>query len=360
MTAVELAWLGCDLKSGRIAEELRSLAQAQPAARHLGAVTSTSFTMPLAQAPREWESATDPGRTLLVAVDTATGQIVWSGITLVRKGGSSDTLQLSAATPEAYLGRRYPGSYSAAGADVSTIMAALATPAITDGPPIVLDTVTSGTVMDYATADGDDKTVLSQLQTLAGMAGAPDFTIDTVWANAAHSAVQLVLRIHPAIGVQLPSPEAVFDLPGNIASYELSESYEDGRGATETIATGEGEGTTRAVSDPQVATALISGGWCRWDYRFSPGSGITAASQLNAHAADALTLMQTGTRAWTVDAAASAAPRLVRDWGLGDNVRVQIRTSPRHPNGIDFVARAYGWELDPGADRLSPILLEDA
>jgi hypothetical protein len=359
MAAVELAWLACDLRTGRVAEELRSLKQTQPLTRRLGAVTSTSFEMSLAGAPEEWESATDPGRTLLVAVDSATGLIVWSGITLTREGGASDTLRLAAAVPEAYLGRRYPGTYSATGTDITTVMAALATPAITDGPPIILDTVLSATTIDYATADGDDKTVLSQLQTLAGMAGAPEFTIDTAWADAAQTTVQLVLRIRPTIGSQLDPPEATFDLPGNISDYVLSESYEDGRGATEVLATGEGEGSTRALSDVQTASALILGGWCRWSYRFSPGTGITSKSQLNAHATDALGFMQTGTRAWTVDASASAAPRLARDWALGDNVRVQIVTSPRHPAGTDLVARAYGWELDPTADRLSPILLED-
>jgi hypothetical protein len=357
---VELAWLACDLKSGRVAEELRSLTPSQVIGRRLVGVTSTTFGMSISGAPREWESATDPGRTLLVAVDTATSQPIWSGITLTRKGGSSDQLQLAAATPECYLGRRYPGSYTAAATDLSSIMAALVTPALTDGPPLVLDTVASGTTMDYATADGDDKTVLSQVQTLAGMAGAPELTIDTVWADAAQTQVQLVTRIHPAIGTQLPQPEAVFDMPGNITEYELTESFEDGKGATEVLATGEGEGTTRALSTPQVASALILGGWCRWDYRTSPGTGITSTTQLNAHAAEALALMQTGTRSWTVSAAASASPHVGSDWGLGDNVRVQIVTSPRHPLGIDRVARAYGWDLDPGANRLSPILLEDS
>ncbi|MFD9124362.1 hypothetical protein [Kitasatospora sp. NPDC059571] len=358
MAAVELAWLACDLKSGRVAEEL-DLAPTQVVGRRLGGITSTGFNLALSGAPPEWEAATDPGRTLAVAVDKATGLIVWSGITLTRKGGASDLLQLAAATPECYLGRRYPGAYTAAGADLSTIMAALVAPAATDGPPLVLDTTVCGTTADYSTADGDDKTILSQLQTLAGMAGAPEMTIDTVWADAAQTAVQLAVRIKPAVGAQSATPEAVFDLPGCISDYSLTESYEDGHGATEVLATGEGEGSTRALSDLQTASALILGGYCRWSYRWSPGSGITSKAQLNAHATDALGLMQTGTKSWTVDATASAAPRLGRDWGLGDSVRIQIVSSPRHPAGTEKVARAYGWDLDPGADRVSPILLEE-
>jgi hypothetical protein len=108
----------------------------------------------------------------------------------------------------------------------------------------------------------------------------------------------------------------------------------------------------------QTAAGLILGGWCRWSYRWSPGTGITSKAQLNAHASQELALLQTGARAWTVDAVASVAPRLARDWGLGDSVRVSIESSPRHPSGADVVARAYGWTLDPEADRLSPILLD--
>ncbi|RPE27274.1 hypothetical protein [Kitasatospora cineracea] len=355
---MRLTYLACDLRTGRVAEDLVALRPTQPLTRHLGAVTSGQFSLGLAGAPPEWEAATDPGRTVLVGVDPDTAQIAWSGITLTRRGGSSSILQLGAATPEAYLGRRYPGTYSATGADRSTVMAALVAAVAADGPPLAIDSTASGQSMDYASADGDDRTVLSQLQTISGM-GSPEFTVDTVWADAAQSAIQFVLRIRPAIGVQPAAPEAVFDMPGCITDYELAESYEDGKGATEVIATGEGEGTTRALSPPQSATALILGGWCRWQYRYAPGSGITSTSQLSVHAATALAQMRTGTRAWSVTAAASAAPRIGRDWGLGDNVRVQITRSPRHPSGAEVVARAYGWALDPEADQVSPILLED-
>jgi hypothetical protein len=39
-------------------------------------------------------------------------------------------------------------------------------------------------------------------------------------------------------------------------------------------------------------------------------------------------------------------------------VRLQITTSPRHPNGAAVVARNYGWDLDPGANTITPILVE--
>jgi hypothetical protein len=151
----------------------------------------------------------------------------------------------------------------------------------------------------------------------------------------------------------------VFDFPGCVATYTLSESYEQGKGATVVLARGEGEGTSRLTSTPHVATALIAAGWPRWEYRYTPATGVTDPDQLNAHAAKSLALMQQGAQVWSIEAVASKAPRLGPDWGLGDSVRLAVSTSPRHPRGADVVARCWAWELDPGADRIRPILVED-
>lgn len=359
MAAVELAWYGCDLRSGRIAEELRALRPDQALSRRLGASTSTTFTLALDGAPGGWEAATDPGRTLLVAVDTTTGQPVWSGITLIRPGGSDPTVKLTAATPEVYLDRRYPGGYATTATDQTTVMAALATTALTSGPPLILDTVESGTVIDYTMADSQDRTILSGLQEVVAMAGAPEWTVDTVWADAAQTAFQLVLRIRPTIGRITSLPAAIFDLPGCISSYTLTESYERGKGATQVIARGEQADGVRATSTVHTATDLIAGGWALWEDRYTPASGITDTTQLDRHAAQTLALTGTGSRAWALEAVASQAPRLGLDWSLGDSVGLQIATSPRHPSGIQTTARAYAWSLDAAADKLTPTLLED-
>ncbi|MFG3050315.1 hypothetical protein ACGFZP_05075 [Kitasatospora sp. NPDC048239] len=354
-----LSWYACDLRTGAVVEELLALAPTQPLQRRLGAATSCSFALALAGAPLEWESATDQGRTMLVATDTASGQPVWPGLTLVREGGSDPVLDLAAASPEAYLDRRYPGDYSATATDATTVMAALAAPLLSGGPPFVLDTALSGLLIDYAIADTEDKTVLSCLQEIAAMAGAPEWTIDAVWADAAQTRFQLVLRIRPTIGVQSTNPGAVFDLPGCISRYRLTESYERGRGATRVIARGEQTAGGRATSMVHTNTVLTAAGWPLWEHRWTPAAGLADAGQLERHAAEALALMGTGSRAWSLEAAASVAPRLGADWGLGDSVHVVIDFSPRHPRGAEAVARAYAWTLDPGADRVSPILLED-
>lgn len=354
----ELAWYACDLRSGGIIEELRSLKPSQALSRRLGTHTTCSFDLTLAGAPAEWVSATAQGRIMLVAVDTATDIPIWSGVLLTRDGGSAQSLQLGAATLERYLDSRYTGGQTLVQQDQATVVTSLVTPALTYGPPFVIDAPATGVLMDYIVLDSDDRTVLSCLQEIMGAQGGPEWTIDVAWADASHTGFVLPLRVRPAIGSQSPQPEGTFDFPGCISQYSLSESYEQGKGATTILARGEGEGASRLSSSTYEATDLITNGWARWVYRFTPATGITDPNQLNGHAAQALNLMKTGAAVWTAEATASRAPRLGRDWALGDTVRVTVQASPRHPSGVDTVARAWAWELDPAADRVRPILVE--
>ncbi|MGW4803011.1 hypothetical protein [Kitasatospora sp. NPDC004272] len=355
-----LTWLAVDLASGRIAEDLPALTLSPPLSRRLGASTSSTFALSMAGAPPEWTAATDPGRTALVAVDPATSLPIWSGAVLPRTGGSGPTVRLAAATMEAYLDRRYPGAVQATATDISTVMQQVATPALTQGPALALDVTASGTLTDYAVLDSDDKSIGSCLGELAGLDGAPEWTVDTVWADAGQTAVQWVLRIRPTIGVQLAPPGAWFDFPGCVSDYSLTESYENGRGATSVLARGEADGSYRITSAPHVATDLLTAGWPLWEHRYQPASGIQTTGQLDAHATAALALLGTGSRAWTVEAVASQAPRLGSDWGLGDSIALHVESSPRHPQGTEVWARVYGWDLDPAQDKVTPILLEGA
>lgn len=358
MPALELTWYGCDLRTGRISEELAAIT-AQTLSRKLGAATSTTVDLALDGAPAEWESATDPGRTMLVAVDTLSSTPIWAGIVWTRQGGSDSNVQLGVGSPEGYLDRRYPGTYSATQADASTVIADLAAPILTQGLPVSWDTTASGLLIDYVSVDTDDKTIVSSIQTISAMEGAPEWTIDVVWGDAAHTMFALVMRIRPTIGTT-SSPQAVLDMPGCISSYSLTESYEQGKGATVVQASGDGEGDARLQSDVYTADDLIAAGWPRYVHRYSPGTGITDVDQLNAHAARTLDLLRGGARAWTVQAATSAAPRLGTDWVLGDSVGIEIApgVSRRHPRGISTTGRAYGWDLNVGGDSVSPILLE--
>ncbi|MFG3586629.1 hypothetical protein [Streptomyces sp. NPDC047990] len=357
-TPYELAWYGCDLRSGGILEDLRSLKPSGTLPRKLGDAATAQFELGLAGAPPDWENATMPGQSILVAVDIATDAPVWAGIPLPRGGGSANTVTLGAATMEHYLSRRYPGTQTLIGTDQAAVISALATPALSGGPPIVIDAPATGVVMDYLSADGDDKHILSCLQEIMALDGGPEWTIDVVW-NAQHSGFQFPLRVRPKIGVQSATP-VVFDFPGAVSSYTLDESYEDGKGATDVLARGEGEGESRLTSSPHAATALLAAGRTRWEYRYTPATGVTDPDQLDSHAAQTLGVMAEGAQVWSIEAVASIAPRLGSGWTLGDTIRLAVERSPRHPAGVDAVARCWAWELDPGADRVRPILVEES
>ncbi|KIZ16826.1 hypothetical protein [Streptomyces natalensis] len=353
-----LAWYGCDLRTGGIVEDLRALKPTGALTRKLGDATTLQFELALSGAPSGWEEATVPGQSAYVAVDTATDTPIWAGVALTRASGSTQTVQLGAATLERYLDSRYPGTQTLLATDQAAVVSALVTPALTAGPPITLDAPGTGVTMNYLTQDGDDKTILSCLKELMGLEGGPEWTIDVTW-NSDHSGFQFPLRVRSAIGTQVATPEGTFDFPGCVSNYTLTESYEDGKGATVVTARGEGEGSSRLTSAAHEATALLAAGWPRWEYRYTPAAGVTDPDQLEAHATQSLALMQQGAQVWNIEAVASRAPRLGRDWSLGDTVRLAVEHSPRHPQGTDIAARCWSWELDPGADRVRPIIVEE-
>lgn len=356
---MELDWYGCDLRTGQIIEDLPSLKPSGALSKQLGRPTSTSFDLGLAGAGSDWQAATNQGRTMLVGVDRYTNIPVWAGIVLTRERGTAQSVALGAATPEAYLDRRYTSTQTLIQQDQAAVITSLMTAPLSQGPPFVMDAPSTGVLMDFTSLDSDDKTALSAMQEVMALDGGPEWTIDVTWSDAAQSGFSLPVRVRPTIGSQAAEPEAVFDFPGCVSTYTLTESYEQGKGATVVTARGEGEGDARLSSSAQIATALETGGWPRYVYRYTPASGITDPDQLTAHAIKSLAVIQTGAAVWQAEAVASRAPRLGRDWGIGDLVRLSIATSPGHPDGAEVVARAWAWELDPGSDTVRPILVEE-
>lgn len=355
---IELAWFGCDLATGNITEDLRSVKPSGPLARRLGDATTLQMELTVAGAPKGWDAATAPGRSMLVAVDEGTDQPIWAGVVLPRERGSAPAATIGLATPERYLDSRFPGTVRLFGADQADVVTALVTPALTSGIPLVLDAPPTGVPMDFEVEDGDDRSTLSCLQEIMALEAGPEWTIDVEW-NAGRNGFVLPLRVRPAIGVQTPEPEGTFDYPGCVSSYSLAESYEQGKGATRVRARGEGEGVSRLTSPPMDATGLLAAGWPLWEHRYTPATGLTDPDQLTGHAARAVALMGQGAQVWTLDAVASKSPRLGREWALGDSVRLTVESSPGHPNGADITARAWAWELDPDADTVRPILVQE-
>jgi hypothetical protein len=365
-----ITWLGCDLVTGRIVEELPDLATQGSLGGLLGAYTSTALRLPIplggyGAPPRNWEAATEPGRSLIVAV--LNGQPVWGGIVLVRKGGTEATVDLGCVSVEGYLDRRYVGDHDWVDVDEASVIAAgLVGDANVEGIGLVVDAPATGTLRERTYLDQDDKSVYSALRELMGVEDGPEWTVALSWTDTTQTAVAKTVRVRSRIGYASGSPTAVFTtgtasavlsaVGSSEARYTYSEDYSSGSGANHVVATSSGEGDTRPQSYPARDTTLLAAGWPRYEHRYSPSTSITDETVLDAHAAASLAILARGAKILTITARADAYPVLGTDWAIGDDIGYDL-TGHRHPTGITGVARAIGWDLDPAAGTITPILL---
>ena len=365
-----ITWLGCDLVTGQIVEELPELAPTGVISSRLATYTSAQFNLPIPLSghgapPRDWLTATEPGRSMVVAV--LSGRPVWAGIVLTRNGGTSATADLACASLESYLDRRYVGDHTWTAQDEASVIAAgLVGDANVEGIDFLLDAPATGTERDRSYADQDDKTVYSALRELAGVIDGPEWTVVLDWSDATQTAITKTVRVRKRIGFASTTPDAVFTTGSaaavlssagvSDARYTYGEDYSSGSGANHVVATSSGEGDTRPQSAPARDETLLAGGWPRWEQRFSPSSSITTQSVLDDHAEAALALMSRGAQTLTIAARADVYPVLGTDWNVGDDIGHDL-AGHRHPSGFLGVARAIGWDLDPVAGTVSPILL---
>lgn len=368
MTVV--SWYGCDLVTGQIVERLPDLVASGPLRSLLGAYSSASLRLPIplgghGAPPLGWLGATQPGRSMIVAV--LGGQPVWAGIVLTRSAGTEAVATLACMSIEGYLDRRFVGDHTWTAQDeVSVIAAGLLADADTEGIGLLVDADATGTLRDRAYLDQDDKTIYSALRELMGVDGGPEWTVRLAWADEQRRAITKTVLVRSRIGYvsiaatptrPTGSTNAVFSSIGaSSARYDYDEDWTSSSGATQVVATSTGSGTSRPQSSPARAEDLLASGWPRWERRFTPSTSISDIGTLDAHAAAALALMRGGARTLTLTAVADATPRLGVDWWLGDDVGYKL-TGHRHPTGLTGFARAVGWELDPAAGTVSPILL---
>lgn len=367
--ATVVTWLGCDLVTGRVIEELPDLVPSGPISSVLGAYTSAAFELPIplgghGKPPKAWAAATEPGRTMLVAV--LGEKPIWAGIVLTRVGGIAATVNLSCMTPEGYLDRRFVGDHEWVSEDEASVIAAgLIDDAQTEGIGFTVDAPSTGTTRDRTYADQDDKTVYSTLRELMGVIEGPEWTVALDWTDATQTAVEKIVRVRKRIGFASATPDSVFTTGSasavvasagvSEARYALSEDYRSGRGANHIVATSSGEGESRPQSTPARDEARIAAGWPRWEHRYSPSSSITEIETLDAHAQKALGIMGAGARTLAITARADVYPVLSKDWTVGDDIGHDL-VGHRHPGGLSGVARAIGWELDAVAGLVVPIL----
>jgi len=354
---LDLTWLGCDLTTGKIIEELPELAPSGPISSVLATATSAAFVLPIPAAPQDWPSATLPGRTMIVAV--LAGTPIWAGPVLTTKAGTSPTADISCVSIEGYLDRRYVTDHSWTQQDQASVIAAgLLADANTEGIGLLVDAPATGRLRDRTYLDRDDKTVYSALRELMAVINGPEWAIQLGWTDATQTAVAKTATVRTRIGIATTTPNAIFDTEAaSCTRYDLVHDYTAGKGANHVVAVSSGQGDTRPQSDPARDDTLLATGWPRWEHRYSPSTSITDTATLTSHATSALQLLRLGARSISITARADTTPRLGSDWNTGDDIGYHL-TGHAHPSTpLVGTARCIGWRLDAHAGQITPLLL---
>ena len=347
-----LTWVAVDLKTGAVLDYLPDL-DCGTVSQVIGAYSTTTATLPVPTAPENWQRATLEWASALVLLDD--DEPIWGGVVGNRPRTLGDTVEISLTTIEGYFDRRFVGDHSWTNAQQTIIPRdlVLAHAADAGGVPFRLIVGTSSTMRDDSYQDSQDKTLYSALTEISGHLGGPEWTCWWEW-NAARDHLTPVWEVRDRLGTSPMAglaPSATFDAPGCVSAATWTTNYGAGKGANDVLAVSTGTSTD---ARPQSSHHTAVSERPTIEYRFTPSTSITDAATLDSHAAAALTAMLDGASALELTADAGSAPRLFRDWRLGDDIGVDL-TSPALT--LQTTARAVGWSRDlTGSGTITPIL----
>jgi len=350
-----MEWIATEARTGRIITDLPHLSVPRIAAV-LGSYTTALASLPVPSAPEPWQRATKSGATVMILLDDGAPQ--WGGMVITDEPSTDDEIPLSLITIEGRLDGifiRDDLTYTATGQNA--IVADLIARYVVDGAggrngfPIRVEGGTGGTVRDRKYKDADDKSVLSALTELAGVDGGPEWTIGFEHLTNPERYCP-VLYVGDRIGVSPIAglaPAATFDM-ASVTWAALKRDFSAGKGATDVMASSSAVADVRPQSPHQTSADPDRP---RVEHRFTPSTSISVVSTLTAHAARVLADMANGARTLSLMAALSEAPRLGRDWALGDDVGFVVGgvdstgrdTVPAFPGGLSGSARCIGWEM---------------
>lgn len=397
---MQYSWIATEARTGVIIADLPLLDVAS-VKQSMGRYETATSSLPLPEAPENWQRATMPGATHLILlkdnpVDPAHG-IPLIGYQINRRTRTEgDTISLDLATVEAYLDSRYVGDKTYTQVGQNTIVADLITSyIIPDGIPIRVQYTGAGTLRDRSDIkDASDKTVYSVVTDLAAVAGGPEWTIGWEWQHNPER-ITPVLYVGDRIGNPVAAglkPAATFDIPGAIKSFSIPEDFSASKGATDVMAVSTAQGNVRPQSAHHTVTDPDRP---RREYRFTPSTSISDTTTLDDYASAALTNMKDGALSLALSSIAAEGPQLGVDFSIGDDVGfvigglgydptthtawdafidiftdvfgapLQILTNPQghdlvpsYPGGIKGTARCMGWELTLGPTQiLTPTLV---
>lgn len=309
--------------------------------------------------PPEWERGFLPWRNLVLLVDDG-DNILWHGVPLSRKRSSPTVVNFPCATLEAYLLKRYVPDLIFTGADQVHIARDLASLCVPAGIPLEYDVTPTGITRDREYFDEDNGRVYGRLQELGAVEQGFDWTIDVAWTDDKRNQVKYVYRTgYPHLGRRSRNPEAVFEYPGNIASFDYDEAWGEGEAAThvtmvgDTVTDAETDIETTPLSEPVVDTVREAAGWPRLEERREITGAVDQAT-LQSHAHSVAAQMFGGQNVITFTA--RNTPTRGSDLAklqLGDSARVTIDTPALK---LDAVWVVVGWAITPKSSEYKPTL----
>lgn len=373
-----VTWHSFDLATGRRGAPLEVVANPS-VSRFINEATEATLDVVIwrnGQPVPEWEASTEPGYTMLVAIDEETDRPIWGGYVYRRVADQGTSVSCSLVTLENYLDRRYLNNDVVfAGSDqVSVIARNVISASLEEGVEFVIDAPYSNWRRDRTYLVDEDKTFFSILEELAGVENGIEFTVELAWRDDTHLLLDRIFRVRNRVGTAYlggvgsdsDAPVCEFHLPGNIAGFTYTEDYSSDNGANAVLATSSGEGDSRPESTLWIAANRVKG-WGgdmpMFERRFTPSTSITDTDTLNTHARRELQETWDGLLEFELELDAKRGPQVNADWFLGDDVGV-VLTCPRFPERVDsrgevfpgFVAnmRVIGWEYDFDAGKVKP------
>lgn len=351
-----LSWVAVNANNGKMIADLPELELSGMFGCTMMRYETQTASLPVLTAPENWRQATRPGAVFIVCLDDDGQTPLWGGMVIDRKTTHDGPAQLSLVTVEGYFDRRYVGNrtYTATAQNLiaKDLVESYAATADMLGIPIRVEVVGSSAagIRDRSYKTVEDKTLYSVLGDLAGIINGIEWTVG--WENV-NNLITPVFYVGSRIGRSAPAglgPAAQFYLPGSVTSAELDESYTSQLGANRVIAVSSGVDDARPQSSQKSYTTDQRPAF---EFRWSPSTSIKETATLDAHADRALAAMKDGGLGLEITANREEAPRLGKDWFIGDDIGFDL-VSPAWPDGITGVARVVGWRMD--ADTIQPLV----
>lgn len=335
-----LTWFVADLKTGAFVEELPL--RADSLERTIGAKSTCTVNLDVLDpsCPPNWTNLIDGRRSMIVPVDD---DLPLCGYLVTDALPGEETVPLTLESLEAIPENVYvdTADFDEDNDDEADIMAALFSQKITGGWGFGLDVTKTGRTATQSYSALEDRTVASAVADLASKEGGPEWITRIRWEDGTHRRFIKTIEIGPQVGRVIPS--TVIE-NRHLESRRRPRSWQ--KKAVRTIATGDGAGESRPMSTPVVDDVAVAAGVPPWEIRVASTS-IEEGEDLDRVALQTSLQYRYGTQRWELEIAQTeaGAPRIVRDYDIGDTPHLDLDPTEVDPAEYHGPARVMGWRV---------------